>query len=869
MKKTLVIVESPTKAKTIAKFLGNGFIVRSSMGHVRDLPKNEMGVDIEGGTFLPTYEISEGKKKNVSELRKLAKEADDILFATDEDREGEAISWHLAELLKIKPTDVKRLVFHEITKTAIDEAMAHPRPLNINLVDAQQARRVLDRLVGYELSPLLWRKIRYGLSAGRVQSVAVHVLALREKERALFKNGTYFDLVATLDKNSVLFDAKLISLDNKKIPTGKDFDELTGTLKKPELFSLLDQETAHTLAIKLKNSTPWIVTSVEEKPYITNPYPPFITSTLQQEGGRKFGWGARETMRTAQKLYEKGYITYMRTDSINLSKQAIEAARTAALEFGQEYIPDSPRFYSAKSKLAQEAHEAIRPAGNVFKHPSDVGREVEPQEAKLYDLIWKRTVACQMKSASMLSIVSKISVDNALFETRGKQIKFAGYLRAYVEGSDDPESELEDREIILPKLELNEILLAKEVRGESHTTLPPARYTEASLIKKLESEGVGRPSTYASIIHTILERGYVVKDGNALIPTYTGIIVDHYLQIHFKALVDVHFTSKMEEDLDAIARGDKEFIPYIKEFYGKGGAINFHEEVEKAMISTEYPDIELGLDGDKKVIVKSGKFGPYVQRAPGGDGNTASIPDNLAPADLDLEMALKLIANKSVGPQAITIDPSTNLPITYRDGRYGPYLQLGEDGDEKFSNNKDKKAKKVGLTYGPKRTPLTSTIDITNISASEAIQLISLPRTLGELDGEEIIATNGRFGPFLKKGSDFRTIPKDKDLMTITLDDAKEIYAEEKKGRTTKKIIKDLGIDPKTEKPIQVLDGKYGPYISNGTKTFVSVPTGTKPEELTLERALELITAKKGGKKKITKKKTVTKKVTTKKLTKK
>ena len=850
MKRTLVIVESPTKAKTISKFLGTDFIVRSSMGHVRDLPKSTMGVDIEGGTFEPAYEISPSKKKYITELRKFAKEADEILFATDEDREGEAISWHLAELLKIDEARVKRLVFHEITKDAIIESIEHPRKLNMHLVDAQQARRVLDRLVGYELSPLLWKKVRYGLSAGRVQSVAVHVIALREHERAAFRSATYFDLVATLSRERDRFEAKLTSYDGKKIPSGKDFDEKTGTLKQPTEFALLDERSASDLAETLKKTIPWTVTGVLEKPYQTNPYPPFITSTLQQEAGRKFGWGARETMHAAQKLYEKGYITYMRTDSVNLSEQAVKAARAAAEEFGKEYIPEAPRTYSAKSKLAQEAHEAIRPSGATFRHPSDVAREVESTEAKLYDLIWKRTVACQMRSAEMISVVATIAVERAIFEARGKHIKFAGYLRAYVEGSDDPEAVLEDREVMLPTLHAQDVVEAEEVLGDVHTTKPPARYTEASLIKKLEAEGVGRPSTYASIIHTIIERGYVLKDGHALIPTYTGVIVDHYLRKHFKKLVDVSFTSKMEEDLDRIAHGQEEWIPYITTFYGKGGDIDFHEEVVKATESDEYPDIVLGKDGDEEVIVKSGKYGPYVQRGEGGEGNTASIPDNLAPADLTLDMAMQLIAKKAEGPQVLGTDPETGKKITYRDGRYGPYLQLGEDGDDTFQNGKPKKAKKIGLTYGPKHTPLTHTMDITNLSLEDARRLIALPRTLGEIDGEPVIATNGRFGPYLKKDDDFRSIPKDKDLMTITLEEAREIYAEEKRGRRTKKVLKALGTDPKTDKPVEILDGKYGPYVSNGTRTFASLPEHTKPEDMTLEKALELLAEKKGKKKK-------------------
>ena len=616
MSKTLVIVESPTKARTIAKFLGADFRVESSLGHVRDLPKSQMGVDIEGGTFAPVYEIPAKKKKKVAELKKLAAAADTILFATDEDREGEAISWHLAELLKIKPPDVKRLVFHEITKPAIDHALKNPRALDLNLADAQQARRVLDRLVGYELSPLLWRKVHYGLSAGRVQSVAVHLIVKREKERAAFTSAAYYDLVATLAAAGESFTARLASYQDKPIPDGKDFDSRTGRLTTPERFTLLDQGRAENLAKTLISTTPWTVRKVEETPYQTHPYPPFITSTLQQEAHHKLGWGAKSTMRAAQSLYEQGYITYMRTDSVHLSEQAVAAARAAAAEFGNEFVSDRVKQFSNKSKLAQEAHEAIRPAGANFRHPSAVAREVTTDEAALYELIWKRTVATQMKSARLARLTVEIAVERALFVAAGKRIEFAGYLRAYVEGSDDPAVELEDQEVRLPALAKNQVVTAAAVTATPHQTQPPARYTEASLIKTLEAEGVGRPSTYATILDTIIERDYVVKDGKALFPTFTAMIVDQYLQENFQTLVDAAFTSKMEDDLDRIAAGTEQWQPYIKQFYRGQGSEGFHTAVEQAIQAKGYPTLTLGFDPktNQTLTVKSGKYGPYLQR---------------------------------------------------------------------------------------------------------------------------------------------------------------------------------------------------------------------------------------------------------------
>ena len=841
MPKTLVIVESPTKAKTIAKFLGRDYQVESSFGHVRDLPKSIMGVDIAGGTFQPEYEIPATKKKRVAALRKFAKEANNILFATDEDREGEAISWHLAELLKIDPAAVKRLVFHEITKTAIETALRNPRGLDINLVDAQQARRVLDRLVGYELSPLLWKKVRYGLSAGRVQSVAVNLIVEREKERSRFVTSHYFDLIAELGAEKNKFSARLITYNQKAVPAGKDFDSATGQLKNPADFILLNETEAKELAKKLAVAKPWRVAEIAKNPYQTHPYPPFITSTLQQEGHRKLGWGAKLTMRVAQSLYENGYITYMRTDSVHLSDQAVRAAREAVCEFGQEYLSEKPKVYSTKSKLSQEAHEAIRPAGQCFTHPRVVAGQVTADEAALYELIWKRTVASQMKSAKMISLSLKIVAEKAVFETKGKQIEFAGYLRAYVEGTDDPEAELEDKEITLPDLAENQIVNCETVAPEGHATAPPARYTEASLIKKLESEGVGRPSTYAAILDTIIAREYVIKNGQALTPTYTAMIVDSYLQQSFNELVDLKFTAKMEADLDAIAAGAEKWIPYIKNFYGTDQT-GFHGEIKAASETDYYPNLELGASvRGEKIIIRSGKYGPYLQKGEGENKLTAPLPDSLPPADLNVKVALELL-EKPQGPVIICLH-DTGVGITHRTGRYGPYLQLGEDGETK--------AKKSALTYGPKHLPISPSLDLNNITPEQAKKIISFPLTIGESQGEKIIASVGRFGPYLKRDDDFRSIPKDKDILNITLTEAEEIFAQEKKGRGRKsKIIKELGADPDTGKPVQVLEGPYGPYVSNGTRVFATVPKDAKPEDVTLSQALDLINKKIANKKK-------------------
>ncbi|MBI5728380.1 MAG: type I DNA topoisomerase [Candidatus Magasanikbacteria bacterium] len=856
MSKKLVIVESPTKAKTIAKFLGSGFLVTSSVGHVRDLPKSDMGVDIAGGTFAPVYEVPAAKKKTVAELKRLLKKADDVFFATDEDREGEAISWHLSELLHIDPGQVKRLVFHEITKAAIQAALAAPRPLDTHLVDAQQARRVLDRLVGYELSPLLWRKVRYGLSAGRVQSVAVHLIVERELARARFHSSAYADLLAILEFKTERFPARLVRYEDKPIPQAGNFDPATGFPRNAEAIALLDQTTAAALAATLQGLRPWRVVEVKETPYETHPYPPFTTSTLQQEANRKLRWSARETMRLAQSLYENGYITYMRTDSVHLSDQAIAAARAAAREFGVEFVALQPKQYTTKAKLSQEAHEAIRPAAAEFRHPRAVAGEISRDEAALYELIWKRTVASQMKSAKMLGLKAIIGVGLAEFEAKGKRIVSSGYLRAYVEGADDPAAELEDKEVALPALIAGEEVTPIEITPEIHSTEPPARYTEASLIKSLEPEGVGRPSTYATILTTITERDYVQKQGNALVPTFTAMIVDRYLRQRFAPLVDVRFTANMEEDLDRIASGELPWQPYIRAFYQEDVGFPFHREVTAALSAEDYPVFPVGVDPDtaEAMIVKSGKYGPYLVVGDGDAKRQCSLPESLPPAELTPVAAAELLSAAAKEPTVIGTDPDTGVGVILRTGRFGPYLQVGEPVGKK-------KPKTISLTYGPKRLPISQRLDIAALTPADLTKILSLPRELGEWQGSTVVATVGRFGPYIKCGEESRSLPKTMDVLEISLAEAITLLSAPRASRGGKQraaVLKELGVDPETATPVQILSGRYGPYLSNGTRVFVSVPKDVNTESVTLEQAVIWLADKKAKRKgKSKRKKTV------------
>ena len=857
---TLVIVESPTKARTISNFLPSNYRVVASMGHVRDLPSSaeeipeevkgekwaQLGVNVEHD-FEPLYVVPKEKKKIVKELLAAIKQADELLLATDEDREGESISWHLKELLKPKiPT--KRMVFHEITQEAIRESLKNCRNIDESLVRAQETRRILDRLVGYTLSPLLWKKIAWGLSAGRVQSVAVRLLVQRERQRRAFRKGSYWDLKASLVQQKTDFEAKLIALRGTKVATGSDFDENTGQITPGRQVILLNEAEALALKQRLQGK-PWTVSNLEERPVTRKPAPPFTTSTLQQESNRKLRLSARDTMRIAQNLYEQGYITYMRTDSVNLSEQAIAAARSCVLEkYGKPYLSPEPRRYTTKSKGAQEAHEAIRPAGSTFRTPQETG--LSGREFDLYDLIWKRTVATQMAESRQTMITVDLQVEDAGFRSTGKRIDFAGYLRAYVEGSDDPDAAIEDQEVILPNLKVGDRPNCQELEAIGHETQPPARFTEASLVKTLESEGIGRPSTYASIIGTIIDRGYVQMVNNALVPTFTAFAVSTLLEKYFPDLVDTSFTSQMEQTLDDISTGEANWLPYLKEFYlGEKGLETQVKEKESQIDPTEARTIELeNLDAK----VRIGKFGPYIEARSQSvesenNGNgviTASIPKDLTPADLNPEQVEVILRQKTEGPDKLGSHPDTDEPVYIKIGTYGPYVQLGEESEE------NKKPKRASLPKGVKAEDLTLEM---------AVGLLSLPRNLGTHPetGAKVQAGLGRFGPYVvhdrgKEGKDFRSLKSSDNVLTISLERAVELLAEPKKGRQgnskSKEPLRKLGTHPEDEEPIDIYNGPYGPYIKYG-KTNVSIPEGESPEEITLEKALELLAAKASTKK--------------------
>ena len=836
MSYSLVIVESPTKARTIKKFLPKGFVVEASMGHVRDLPgsasqipkkyKGEewatVGVNYNKD-FEPIYVIPKGKSKIITSLRAKLKGADALYLATDEDREGESISWHLIELLKPK-VPVYRMVFHEITKKAIQESLKNCRKIDDGLVRAQETRRILDRLVGYTLSPLLWKKIAYGLSAGRVQSVGLRLTVERERERLHFKKADYWSVDAQVEKDKKSFAAKLLEQDGKRVATGKDFDETTGALKKKDVV-LLDEKKSKDLAKSLKKED-WVVDNVEEKPFSSKPTQPFITSTLQQESNRKLHLSSRDTMRVAQKLYEEGLITYMRTDSPNLSDQAVRAARKCVEDlYGKEYLHKEIRQYKAKSKGAQEAHEAIRPAGETFAHPQKTG--LTGKEKALYDLIWKRTVATQMAEAKKSTMSIKLKAGKSLFSASGTRILFPGFLRAYVEGSDDPDQALGDQEVILPKLKKGEKIDSVDLKAKEHQTKPPARFTEASIIKILEAKGIGRPSTYASIIDTIVNRGYVNKVSNALIPTYTGFAVVQMLEKHFNDLVDYSFTSNMEESLDDIAEKKLEWLPYLKSFYlGKSGLLKTVEKKEKDIDPDESRTIN--LPQIKKAEIKVGRYGPYITTV---DKGHASIPVDVTPSEITDETALNLIAIQEKGPEPIGEDPETKEKIYCLSGRYGPYVQLGEVTEE---NKK------------PKRASVPKDIDFSKITLAQALKLLSLPRVVGvdPKSKKEISVNRGRFGPYIAIDGEFRSLGKDDDVYTVSLERCLEILATPKKTRRGAKMLVDLGMHPKKKKKLAIYDGKYGPYVKMGTKNF-TLPKDANPEKFTLKEAVDLIEAKK------------------------
>ncbi|MFG6099841.1 type I DNA topoisomerase [Leptothoe sp. ISB3NOV94-8A] len=868
---TLVIVESPTKAKTIRNYLPKGYRVEASMGHVRDLPKSaseipasvkgekwaQLGVNVEAD-FEPLYLVPKDKKKVVKALKDALKEADELVLATDEDREGESISWHLLQLLKPKvPT--KRMVFHEITEDAIQAALESCRDIDDQLVRAQETRRILDRLVGYTLSPLLWKKIAWGLSAGRVQSVAVKLLVERERDRRAFKQGSYWDLKATLQKADNPFEAKLVSLGGTRVATGSDFDENTGQIAAGRNVVLLDETQAQALKQRLEASI-WTVSNLEERPSSPKPAPPFTTSTLQQESNRKLRLSARDTMRTAQSLYEKGFITYMRTDSVNLSQQAITAARTCVEQkYGKEYLSPQPRQYATKSKGAQEAHEAIRPAGSTFRTPQETG--LKDRELSLYDLIWKRTVACQMANARQTHITVSVEVDDAVFKATGKRIDFPGFFRAYVEGSDDPNAALEDREVTLPPLKVGDTPSCTELEPIGHETKPPARYTEATLVKTLEKEGIGRPSTYASVIGTIIDRGYVHPLNNSLMPTFTAFAVTELLDQHFPDLVDVKFTARMERTLDEISMGEADWLPYLKDFYsGDTGLAGQVQTRESQIDPAEARTVDLA---DLSAKVRIGKYGPYIEAISEEEGDEtvrASIPLDVSPADLNDEQVQVLLKQKTEGPEKLGLHPETGEPIYALIGPYGPYVRLGDKTEE------NPKPKQVSLPKGVTRE---------SVDLETAVGLLSLPRLLGmhPETGAKVKASLGRFGPYVvhdqgKEGKDYRSLKGDDNVLTVTLERALELLAQPKRGRGRKaaKPLRELGKHPESEEPINIYDGPYGPYIKY-EKVNASLPEGKKVEDVTLEEALEIIAAKAATKKKTTRRKTTTKKSTTKKTT--
>ncbi len=874
---SLVIVESPAKAKTIAKYLGKGFTVEASVGHVRDLPQGaaqipakykkekwaNLGVNVDD-EFQPIYVVSPGKSKQIKLLKDQLKKADTLYLATDEDREGEAISWHLLELLKPK-VPVHRLVFHEITKEAIQESLDTSRDIDEGMVRAQETRRILDRLYGYEVSPLLWRKVRPRLSAGRVQSVAVRMIVERERDRMAFVSATWWDLLGTFSKQG---DAKqrlettLVSVDGKKLPSGKDFDQTNGKLKNDALL-LMDGEAAKALVERIRTGE-FRVASVEEKPYTTKPYAPFTTSTLQQEANRKLGFTARRTMQVAQSLYENGHITYMRTDSTNLSKLAIEEARKLVeSEYGNDYLPSEPRTYAGKVKNAQEAHEAIRPAGTPFQVPSVMKAKLNADEFKIFDLIWKRTIASQMENAKGRRIVVAIEGEGCKFTVSGKTIDFPGYLRAYVEGSDDPNANLADQEKSLPSVEVGEQLDVLELLAKDHTTLPPSRFSEAALTKALEERGIGRPSTYASIIDTILARNYVFKKGGALVPTWVAFSVVKLLEDHLGGLVDYQFTAQMEDDLDAISRGEQGHLEYLKNFYhgnGKPGLKkqleNKIEEIDARSISRIF--IGKAEDGDE-VFVRVGKYSPFVEKGE----KTASLPEELPPDEVKLAYALDLLAQAAKAEEPLGTCPETNKLVYLKVGRFGPYIQRGTSEDED-----GEKPKNASLLKG--MTPEEMTLET-------ALKLLSLPRELGAHPKLEamITAYNGRYGPYVKCEKETRSLPADVSPLDVTLEAAIELLNQPKpRGRGAAKpplkVFEEKS--PITDNPVQLLDGRYGPYVTDG-ETNASLSKGSVPEELTFNDALNLLAARAaaGGskKKKKAKKKAPKKKVAKKKTTKK
>ncbi|MGB3966144.1 MAG: type I DNA topoisomerase [Planctomycetota bacterium] len=862
----VVIVESPAKARTIGKFLGNKFRIEASIGHIRDLPGDasevpaelkkekwaKLGIDVEHD-FKALYVVPADKREHLKKLRAMVKDASMLYLATDEDREGESISWHLVQELRPK-CEIKRLVFHEITKPAILEALEHPRQIDMDLVEAQETRRLVDRLYGYTVSPLLWKKVRPKLSAGRVQSVAVRLIVERERERMRFQPAEYWSLEAVLAAgDAAAFTAELQGLGDARVATGRDFDPDTGKLKAAAKgVTVLGEKQTTGLANELAGKQATVL-EVEQKPYTERPYAPFTTSTLQQEAARKLRFAAQRTMRAAQRLYENGFITYMRTDSTTLSTQAIEAARSLiGREFGPQYLPDAPRAYATKVRNAQEAHEAIRPAGSDFVHYRELPGDVGVDERAVYELIWRRTVACQMKDAKgqrttmTLGMPTKAS-GQAKFVATGKTIEFPGYRLAYVEDLDEADSELAESERVLPDLKAGQQATARELKPAGHTTQPPPRITEAGLIKELEARGIGRPSTYAAIIETIVRREYVFKRATALVPTFTAFAVVDLLAGYLGWLVDYQFTAKMEDDLDEISNGKASRLDYLKHFFlgnGQPGLRDKVSGVEEHIDPRKICSIPLGKnDGGEVVEVRVGRYGPFLSC---GDKRVA-VPDETPPDEMTLAHAIDLLKKGGDGPKKLGDDPATGLPVFVKVGRFGPYFQLGEAKVEAGKKlKKEDRPKMASLLAG--MTPETATLE-------QALATLALPRTVGvaktaEGTDEPVLAANGRFGPYLKWGKDTRSIPAGHTPLTVDLPLALQLFAQPKQGGrgrpgggALQKARRELGESPVTKTVVKLFDGRYGPYVSDGT-TNASLNRDENPDELTLPRALELLAAR-------------------------
>jgi DNA topoisomerase I len=870
----LVIVESPAKARTLSRFLGNKYRVEASYGHIRDLPESaaevpeeikkkpwgRLGVDTDGD-FTPYYVVPADKKKNVTALRAAMKDASELILATDPDREGESISWHLKELLKPK-VKVRRIVFHEITEEAVKAALAEAHDVDENLVRAQESRRILDRLYGYTLSPVLWKKVQTGLSAGRVQSVAVRLIVEREEERLAFRTASYWDLEAKLRGGAMEFAATLARVGGQRVATGKDFDS-KGNLESNTV-RLLGEKDAQSLRETLMRRLPWTVTSVEEKPFTQRPSPPFTTSTLQQEANRKLGFSSERTMQIAQRLFQgmdlgggdlEGLISYHRTDSVTLSAKALGEAQAAVKElYGADF--HQQRQYQTKVRNAQEAHEAIRPT-HFHRTPASLEKILESDELRVYELIWKRAVASQMADAKLLRTTVEITGETndgapVTFNASGKAIEFAGYLRAYVEGSDDPGAELAEQDTVLPKLavgdqvwspdRLDQELILLNLDAKGHETSPPARYTEASLVKRLEEEGIGRPSTYAPTVATIQRRGYVSRQGKALVPSFTAFAVTRLLRNHFADYVDIGFTAEMEEILDQISNGEKDWLEFLAEFYrgDKKKHRGLEHLVEDKADAIEYPVIDVGTDPDSglPIRVRIGRYGPFLQLGSQSDGGPrASLPEDLAPADLTLDKAVALLKAKAQGPKALGTDPQTGQQVYVMHGRFGAYVQLGETPEDRDADK-------------PRRASLGRDYTEETITLEPALKLLSLPRELGKGDdGEPILANLGRFGPYVKHNSEFRSLEESDDVYTISFERAKELLAQPKKSmrraRQAPKELKNLGKHPESGAEVKILDGRYGPYVTDG-ETNASVPKGTQVDAVTMAAAIELLNARAG-----------------------